>query len=347
MASTAPSTAPEAAAASGKAKETLSQFVARVLDQLSLSSWLPAAALVLSLAFSFQLATVLEKKQPDLPSPLEAVGAALGRLSDISIGGALLLVVAIVVVSILTQAFAFEAIRTLEGYWGTVRPVEWWAGRRRLHFAEKREQLDNRYSALTQEAWRHARDSLEDLQQGDVTPLVLAYVAAKVKGVDPPNQPLSAAEADALRRIAWDDFAPPEILRRRLNVDKKRRDYPDSRRALPTRLGNILRAHEDETGEREVETFVQRNFDSLPESLQQEHDEQRTRLDLYCSMVFVTAFAATVSALRLSTFEGYVIGSLLVGLVLMWLMYRAALASARAYGLLLISIARHLQDQSG
>ncbi|HET6294682.1 MAG TPA: hypothetical protein VFG33_14955 [Kribbella sp.] len=46
--------APEKAA-SGKASETLSQLIARVLTQLSLSAWLPSSSLVLSLAFVIQL----------------------------------------------------------------------------------------------------------------------------------------------------------------------------------------------------------------------------------------------------------------------------------------------------
>lgn len=50
------------AAESGTSKpiETLSQFVARVLSQLSLSAWLPSAALVLALDLVAQLGAVLD-----------------------------------------------------------------------------------------------------------------------------------------------------------------------------------------------------------------------------------------------------------------------------------------------
>ena len=45
-----------------KRSETLSQFVARVLGQLSLVAWLPSGALVLSLTFVFQFNAVLDGK---------------------------------------------------------------------------------------------------------------------------------------------------------------------------------------------------------------------------------------------------------------------------------------------
>ena len=121
-------------ASSGKARESLSQFVARVLDQLSLSAWLPSAALVLSLAFTYHLARALDAERHAVagilsaPQSPGALSDALTGLAHTSLGGALLLIMAVVVLTIATQAFAFEAIRTLEGYWGTWRPVEWVAG---------------------------------------------------------------------------------------------------------------------------------------------------------------------------------------------------------------------------
>ena len=160
--------------------------------------------------------------------------------------------------------------------------------------------LDEAYDDLTERAWKSARDELENLQarlqtltpkSARLTPNVIAAAGAEAIGAaEPPAVRLSKAEAAALEELVWTDYADPELLRRRVNLDKKRRDYPEARRSLPTRLGNILRAHEDDTGQDDVETFIQRVFDDLPPSLKAEHDEQRTRLDLYCSMVFVVAF---------------------------------------------------------
>ena len=44
-----------------EATQSLSQFAARVLDQMSVSAWLPAAALVLAAAFLIQLGSVLDE----------------------------------------------------------------------------------------------------------------------------------------------------------------------------------------------------------------------------------------------------------------------------------------------
>jgi hypothetical protein len=341
MPSTESKSASEAAASSSKARESLSQFVAKVLDQLSLSAWLPAAALVLGGDFVLQLASVLAANSSSATA-LGVLGSALQRFANIKIGGALLLIVAIIVLTMVTQAFAFEAIRTLEGYWGTWRPIEWVAGLRRARFAAKRTRLDARWQELTNRAWLSARTTLEtlqlELQANDprsavVTPNVIATTGARATGTEQPAVRLSKREREVLEALNWTDHASAELLRRRLNVDKKRRDLPRPRRALPTRLGNILRAHEDETGEADVETFVQRVFDDLPASLRAEHDEQRTRLDLYCSMVFVVASITAIAAARLGPLGyQYIVGSLLAGLALMWLMYRAALASARGGG---------------
>src|SRR5919202_6751268 len=85
-----------------KAQESLSQFQARILDQLSVSAWLPAAALVFSLLL---LANVHATKN---------VSAAVDKITSINAATLALLVAAVVITTMLTQAFEFEAIRVLE-----------------------------------------------------------------------------------------------------------------------------------------------------------------------------------------------------------------------------------------
>jgi hypothetical protein len=113
---------------------------------------------------------------------------------------------------------------------------------------------------------------------------------------------------------------------------------------LPTRLGNVLRRYEDKTGRDSVESLVQDVFDDLPFSLRVNHDEQRTRLDLYCSMVVVIAVVTVGAAARFAGHGWYAVGAVALGLAGIWLTYRAAVASARAYGGLLVRIAKHAPD---
>lgn len=351
MAVTDPARADTAPRRPGKATETLSQFAARVLDQLSLGAWLPSAALVLLAAFVVNLGSVLDQKaQPAQVSA--AVAEALGRMTRVTIGGAVLVLAAVVVLTMLTQAFAFEAIRTLEGYWGTWRPVElvadvccgWHGGRRRW--------LEKRHRHLTECAWWSARTNLEnreakrreDQLDPDLTPDMIEVLEASVLRRTPLVTLNDRTTQLKALQTPWEKYANPRLMRRRINVATRLRDFPDEERVLPTRLGNVLRRHEDMTRERQLESFVERVFDDLPYSMQVAHDDQRNRLDLYCSMVFVLALVGAVAVIRLWKHRVYAGGAALITVGAIWLMYRAALASARAYGGILITIAHYVHQ---
>lgn len=336
----------------GKATETLSQFVARILDQLSLSAWLPSAALVLLVAFTVTLGSVLDEHDP----PMEvstALTEALARMTQVKLGGAVLVLAAIVVLTMLTQAFAFEAIRTLEGYWGTARPVELvadvcsgWHGRRR-------QWLRDRESDLTERAWWSASRSLLEREVDrherglppDLTPDMIEVRGAAVLKRSPLVSIKDVKTRLKALRIPWEQYADPGLIRRRINVAKRLRDYPDAERLLPTRLGNVLRRHEDMTGERQLEFFMHGVFDGLPFSMQVAHDEQRNRLDLYCSMVFVLALAGVVTVARLWAYDWYAWGAAAITVVAIWLTYRAAVASARSYGGILVTISSYVHER--
>lgn len=340
----------EAVSGSGKSTETLSQFVARVFDQLSLSAWLPSAALVLSAVVIFQLGAILDKGATS-GGPGAVLGATLASIASVSLGGALLLIVAVIVLTTLTQAFAFEAIRVLEGYWGTLRLAEALASRRFQRFSRKRVELLQQQRSLTRAAWQAARAAIEREQSlvirsghdSDVrhwSADMLTYLGAKLLGQDTDVR-LDQESRLASLAIPWERYAPPDLLRRQVNLDRRLRDFPTEGRALPTRLGNVLRAHEDQTGRSRVETFVLELYELLPPTLRRQHDEQRNRLDLYSSMVFVLLFVAALAVVRLwGNYSAWAVGCALVALLGAWLSYRAAVASARVYGLLLVEIAR-------
>ena len=93
-----------------KPSESLSQFVAKVLDQLSLSAWLPSAALVLSVSFLVNF----RAKQG-------AFGDSVRAFGTYTAADGFFLFAAAVVLTVVTQAFEFEAIQFFEGYWGPKR----------------------------------------------------------------------------------------------------------------------------------------------------------------------------------------------------------------------------------
>jgi hypothetical protein len=205
-------------------------------------------------------------------------------------------------------------------------------------------------SRLTEEAWVTARAEIERLQGEAVdrkvtndltswTPDMLAWLGAKLL-----RQPSIAALAPpgkiAALRIPWRDYANPEPLRRQVIVDKQLRDFPASHRTLPTKFGNILRAHEDQTGRDQVETLVLDVLHELPAPLRRLHDDTRNRLDLYATMIFVEGIIAALALARMiPNHWGYGLAIAGAMIFVAWLTYRAAMASGRIYGTVLVQIA--------
>lgn len=349
-------TAPGADDRFQESSEALSQFVAHILNQLSLSAWLPSAALVLALTFIFQLGVVLDSKaKPE--SPDVAIGRAFSAMAKTNLGGAILLFAAVIILTTLTQAFVFGAIRLLEGYWGTSRAMEWIAKLRCAHFQKKVRGLREHYKELTNEAWGKAQVEIGrqriDARSGDDAAVLvwttdmLTYLGDHLQwGTS--SVKLSRPDRIHALRIPWERYAPSELLRRRINLDKSLRDFPmELSHIQPTWLGNVLRAYEDLTKQERVETFIVKVRDRLPTGLRVVHDQHRNQLDLYCSMVFVAALITAFAAIRLSPNHWpYAIVGIAAGIVGMWLAYRAAIASARLYGLALVTIAERIQDQT-
>jgi hypothetical protein len=227
-----PPTAADVVATKAKPTETLSQFIARVLDQLSLSAWLPSAALVLAMDFIVQLGVVLDVKRT---GPAGAIGGVLARISATSIGGAVLLVVAIAVLTMLTQAFSFEAIRVLEGYWGTARAVEWAAKHRVGRHSKRARKLSQHRSDLTEKAWKEAKAKIlkleDDRRRLRKRQVMTAAMTASLESQvlrKLPAPPLTPRQQQLVDRYDWERLIvdKADLLRRRVNIDKRLRDYP-------------------------------------------------------------------------------------------------------------------------
>jgi hypothetical protein len=151
--------------------------------------------------------------------------------------------------------------------------------------------------------------------------------------------PLKLTDQDSrqLSGLDWRSACDPWDLARYDDAREAAKEYPERSRILPTRLGNVLRASEDYvvkvTGE-DLETFALRRRAWLEPRVQLQHDQFRTRLDMYCTLVFVAlALAVTTvlltigqEALRIPFFV-IAAGFVTVGLAA----YQAAVASARGY----------------
>lgn len=332
-----------ASSAAKGATETLTQLLAKILNQLSLSAWLPSAALVLIVTFAFNLAEQVGGREQPVPLS-QALGPTIASLSNIGFGGVTLLVMVVVVTTMLTQAFAFVSIRVLEGYWGTSKYLDRIASKKCSHHHGVRDGLAERYKKLSQTAWQQveAIASAETRPGGSeprFSPAMLSKLEELVLGTLSEQQ-LSNKEQGVVDRYEWDSHVDNDTLRQRRVVGNRLSDYPAIvSHIMPTRLGNILRRYEDDTHQDDVEHFVERVYDSLPFTMQLSHDEQRTRLDLYCSMAFVLWFAAITSSLGFDpSLWRYWVGSIVLAACGSTMTYFAAIATARHYGSILAAI---------
>lgn len=332
------------------AQATLSQLGARILNQLSISSWLPSAALVLLAALIAHIGDELaESKYGHKLLTLKPLAAAFQDLGRTNAGSLVLLAVAVIVLTMLTQAFAFEAIRFFEGYWGTSRFMVVIARRRAARWRRLITELKSRHRALTKKAWKQARRRIEKDQRklersGEVREFTDEEIDYLEEAILSGGAPLALRgdERAEILSIDWRQHAKPELVRQLIDVRNRIDDFPVRKRALPTRLGNVLRHYEDQTGRTSLVGFVDSIFDSLPFSMRVSYDEQRGRLDLYCSLVLIlelAGFAAFMSFVW-NNWVYAVVSWMLLSLVAFF-SYRAAIASARYYGVLLVTVSRY------
>jgi hypothetical protein len=318
------------------AEQTLSQLAARILDQLSVSAWLPAAALV---GFLLVIGTVAHTGGD--------VGDALRQISQLRLAAVILLIAAAIVGTIFTQAFQFEAIQLFEGYWGPrrfPRRVREW---RTARHVRRRDALIADRTSTTARAWASARAAMLADRRVGMTLAErerdVAIVGRLVAG-----EQVAAPTANAIRLVKnWHDYAPAAERRHLGTLRNALSRYPKREYLVqPTRFGNVLRAYEEHVhvirGDEPLERFIQQIRDRLPSWLVHEHDQLRARLDLYCTLVlvFVVAGAASIPVLLgAGVSSGVIAGAVISAFAGSWIAYRAAVTSARAYGTLLTTIA--------
>jgi hypothetical protein len=299
----------------------LSAFIARILDQLSLSAWLPAAFLSACVALLLQFRS---DKSVDLLKAVQALTADPVRVL-------VLIVPVLVLATVVTQAFSFEAIRTLEGYWrGLASVARTLMIKRHVHRARtltKRRQRACEIAYYTAEP-RILRDNIS-------LPVVHAMKAQALELDDPP--PLTDEERRELDKRNWENWCPAWHIAKIEHLRDAEEDYPlETHRILPTRLGNLIRATEDQlqNTEGDVQGFALRRYAGAPRLVQVEHDRFRSRLEMYCTLVFVSASLLILTPLVLfrSGIEiaAIVIISACFG-ALSEASYLAAIASARGY----------------
>ncbi|MGG7653318.1 hypothetical protein [Kocuria rosea] len=275
------------------------------------------------------------------------VPAALNSLATLPLGAIVIMVFSLVLVTMITQAFSFQAIRLLEGYWSPKPPFSFALAacvRWQLH---RRNKLEERCKKLNEKAFESAKMRLVQSQKQDF----INTWEADLYGLSMDQRACTDLSIIKIARsIPWREEADPGLVAVWERCENRLESFPGSnRRLLPTRLGNTLRASEDKLGRqgRALEGFVMQNYQNIPARLMVQHDQFRDRLDMYSSLVLVFTILALGAPFLLSgnLAEGSWVNSVggsLVFLALAYSSYRAAISSADGYGSILLAISTYL-----
>jgi hypothetical protein len=149
-------------------------------------------------------------------------------------------------------------------------------------------------------------------------------------------------QARQLRRLVDVTYSADGQDEQRQELAKERlATYPAEGRLLPTRLGNVLRAAEDEAGQRyglDTITMMPRLYPFLSERLTDGLAELRDQLDITARLCVTLLLATVISALLLLPqllLHGWWLALPVATAVLAWVAYKAAVQAATAYGRLL------------
>lgn len=305
----------------------VSAFIARVLEQLSPNSWLPAAFLVGNVA----VLLALKPNGWDL-----RLGAAIDRLAGLNWGAIIVLLFALVISTIAIQAFEFELLRFFEGYWRRWRALLWWDAAL-IHWQGARlKRVASRVKRIQLKAAKRQRDLAISEHRPGRQATLWGMVVKVLSGAE--FDEIETPLAPELAGFHWSEQLDAVSRHRLVVLELVKDDYPKVLPILPTRLGNVMRAAEErvrlDDGQR-LEGFMIRNLDRLPPTVADEFGVYRQRLDMYCAMIIVLAALAMIAGVHLMFSAAVLFWQVVIPagyLVAIWPSYHAAIASARGLG---------------
>ena len=327
-------------------------MAARILEQLSLTAWLPASLLVANVYLLVGVRLVeKDPKQEDRLSlyPLRSV---LGTLNENAWGIFFLLIVGVVLATLITQSLEYSSIRFLEGYWGgsalTAAPT---ALGTKVQ-AKRQSLVHSRADRVERRALESAMDWVRrDIAKryGQAEPEATTFidaVRAVASGELGSLEPKLQTQAESyFRAKTWMRGAAPYYRGRAQALSIRLKAFPnDGSRLLPTRLGNTMRSFEERLqGHSEgakMRGYLYAHLHAIPPMLMNEHDRYRNRLDMYAVMTLLCAvltplnFVALLGILPLN-----VVASTSGAFALLsYFSYRGAISAALDYGPILLAI---------
>ena len=154
--------------------------------------------------------------------------------------------------------------------------------RRHIH---RKKAITKRRLAEVEKALRTAMPAM--LMSGIPFPIVKA-LEAYLSGKEPPQ--LTSEQREMAVSTQWRSWCDAWRLAKVDHLMNEEESYPDTSRILPTKLGNLLRATEDQLRhtDDDLQGYALRRYEMVPRQIQIQHDVYRTRLEMYCTLVFVS-----------------------------------------------------------
>lgn len=298
-----------------------SGFVTRVLNQFTLSAWLPEAL------FAGSVTVLVQFRRADSID----IWNALQTLASAPIRMLTLVIPLFFIAKVLAQAFSFDAIRVLEGYWrkrGLPSLARTLMIRRHVRLKET---IIKRRHIASERAFYAAKARM--ISRGIPRPIIEAF-EAQVLQREPPR--LTDEEARRFTKMNWRTLCDAWHLAAVDHLLSKEIAYPATSRVLPTKLGNLIRATEDtlENAAGDVVGFALRHYGNIPRRLQMQHDQFRNRLAMFCIMVFMGISLLVLTPIILVGSGIHVVAiGIIAGSFAVFSMvsYLAAIASASGY----------------
>ncbi len=320
----------------GSPSDGLSQLLSKILEQLSVSAWLPAAMLVGNTALLLQL-----HSDHNID-----IAAAVKNLTEKPLGTIIVLAFSLLLTTIVTQAFEFGIIRLLEGYFdSTHKLIQAGVALRINRHQGKLKELEDKRKEMRELAFEQARRKMLSLHDPFYR-TALSYIEEDIYQVENKRTPAPEV-AKMIKGVPWKRYVPPDTSYRLDSIEAQLDSYPKPNRVLPTRLGNVLRASEDKIklpDDEDLEGFVIRHFDQVSPTIKSEHKDYRTRLQMYCCLVLVFASLVPLGlALLIGVGPAWAVALFVAAYVAMtYVCYKAAIASAQGYGHVLQEMNRQI-----
>lgn len=335
-------------------KESFGEFIGGLLSSMAYSAYVPAAVVA---GWVWLMTRIAETG---------STTAALGSLSETSIGSAAVFIIVVFVVTALINPFQFAAIQLLEGYGNSTlrRPgylLEGWRFdrlERRLERLALKEELLRHRVAVADNAGKNPLDPEEAAALSTIGEWKGWRAAINAAKADPAwAAGMSQTSAVVLMRWAArsgdnDDQIKARhrlgrAVRKSTHAQHMRDNLPlDRSELLPTKLGNRMRVHETaatEAASVQIDELVPQAHDGLPPELRRWHDRAKSQLEMHCTLALSLVACATGSVVLLDSSNDRIVYGV-AALALARCAYGGALLAADEYGVTLSVIGKRSSE---